>query len=164
MTTPVCCQQEGVFRDKEAGNEHFRTSRFADASEAYSKALAQMAMLTTPSDKAAAAAFVEEKAAILTNRGTAKLKMGDVAGCLQDCDAALAVAPQRVKTLFRRSQVTWRACGEPGGSWRGERGESLHNFQTCVTAWCVSRCGCLCGCGWVRARRRTRRLASFRKR
>ena len=65
MTTPVCCQQEGVFLDKEAGNEHFRTSRFADASEAYSKALAQMAMLTTPSDKAAAAAFVEEKAAIL---------------------------------------------------------------------------------------------------
>jgi hypothetical protein len=96
--------QEESVRLKELGNEHFRSLRYVEAVEAYSAALAAAPSLTETERKAGGAS-VEDRAALLTNRGTAKLKLGDAEACVDDCNAALALDGHRVKSLFRRAQV-----------------------------------------------------------
>lgn len=58
---------------KEQGNAHYKSKKFAEAIEAYSKALE-----LDPSD-----------VTLLTNRAAAKLESGDAAGTVEDCDAAV---------------------------------------------------------------------------
>jgi hypothetical protein len=65
--------------------------------------------------KDAQAALRAERVTVLTNRATARLKAGNAAGSLEDCDAALAGEPLRVKALFRRAAVRATRAGRVAG-------------------------------------------------
>lgn len=42
-------------------------------------------------------------AILLSNRSACKMKMGDYAGCVEDCNHALALDPISAKPLLRRA-------------------------------------------------------------
>ncbi|KAL1496540.1 hypothetical protein AB1Y20_014146 [Prymnesium parvum] len=76
---------------KTRGNEAFASGRYQEAIERYTDAIA-----------------VDEKAedihlTLYTNRATAKFKLKDYAGAINDCNAALRIQPRHVKAVLRRA-------------------------------------------------------------
>lgn len=76
---------------KEAGNQHFRKGEYDDAVKCYSQALLQC-----PQDH-------EYGAIILKNRAACYLKLQQHLAALSDCTQALHIAPNDIKTLYRRA-------------------------------------------------------------
>jgi hypothetical protein len=77
---------------KDTGNRHFAAGAFAAAAAAYTAAL----------DGSGAATDGALRQALLSNRAAARLQVGDAAGALADCDAALAVDPAHGKAAYRK--------------------------------------------------------------
>ena len=80
---------------KDAGSRHFAAGAFAAAAAAYTAAL----------DGSGAATGGALRQALLSNRAAAPLRVGDAAGALADCDAALAVDcdhPRRAQSRRHR--------------------------------------------------------------
>jgi len=76
---------------KTRGNEAFQKGRYQEAIAAYTEAIA------IDDDN------VDLHLTLFTNRATAKFKLGDHTGCIDDCNAALAIQPRHLKALLRRA-------------------------------------------------------------
>eukprot|EP00123_Amoebidium_parasiticum_P017097 comp23707_c0_seq1/m.40773 comp23707_c0_seq1/g.40773 ORF comp23707_c0_seq1/g.40773 comp23707_c0_seq1/m.40773 type:complete len:971 (-) comp23707_c0_seq1:522-3434(-) len=78
---------------KDEGNEFFKNGEFEKAAAAYTKALGLCPEGNT------------EAAVCLKNRAACYLKLKEFTKTVDDCTAALKLAPSDVKTLFRRGQA-----------------------------------------------------------
>ena len=77
-------------RAKDAAKEAFQAGRFEEAAQKYTDAMA-----LDPEN-------AEVNVTLYSNRATARFKLGDFAGAVADCDAALDTQPRHLKCLLRR--------------------------------------------------------------
>ncbi|XP_077298366.1 unc-45 myosin chaperone [Arctopsyche grandis] len=83
---------------KSEGNAAFGEGRFEQAVELYSRALKR-------AGSGGAAGDSRDVAVYYKNRAAAHLKLGHAQSALDDCEAALRIAPEDPKSLFRRAQA-----------------------------------------------------------
>ena len=82
-------------RARERGNTEFRAMRFNAAHDAYTESVE-----------------IEPSAATHANRAMCRLKMKDYAGCVEDCDACLALDGMYGSKIYHRRGVANRELGE----------------------------------------------------
>jgi DnaJ family protein C protein 7 len=78
-------------RVKAAGNAAFSSGKYAEAIEAYTQGLA-----IDPEN-------VDLNLTLFTNRATARFKLSDYKGAIDDCNQALDAQPRHMKALLRRA-------------------------------------------------------------
>ena len=91
---------------KATANAAFTAKDYAKAQADYTKALS----LADDSG-------TELKATLLANRAAAFLGSNNYSDALQDCNAALALDPRRVKAIFRRAQAL-EGLGKAGDAFK----------------------------------------------
>lgn len=91
---PTAERWEEATRAKERGNKRFTGRQYEQALRDYSRAISM-----------APDAADERVAVFLCNRAACLSMLDDCAGCVRDCDAALALNPKYVKALNRRASA-----------------------------------------------------------
>lgn len=99
---------------RKCANESFAAGRLDEAEAGYTKAAGMLDAL--PGAWIAGNKVATEYAKIRGNRAECRLKRGDNAGAVEDCDAALRADPTFVKALFRRARANDGLHAAGGGA------------------------------------------------
>ncbi|XP_078383577.1 sperm-associated antigen 1-like [Oculina patagonica] len=86
-----------VVKGQNEGKRLFKLGRYAEAAEQFTQALDIL-----QKDKVT---FHEPLCALLCNRGSCMMKIGDCAGCVSDCTAALQILPGAFRPLLKRAEA-----------------------------------------------------------
>ncbi|CAH1248070.1 SPAG1 [Branchiostoma lanceolatum] len=86
---------DGVVRLKDAGNSLYQQGQYAAAVKKYTQAITEL--------EKEEADHSQGLSTLYSNRAASKNKVGDVKGCLDDCDHALDLQPHSWKPLLRRA-------------------------------------------------------------
>ncbi|XP_035658812.1 sperm-associated antigen 1-like isoform X3 [Branchiostoma floridae] len=86
---------DGVVQLKDAGNALYQQGQYAAAMKKYTQAITDL--------EKEEADHSQGLSTLYSNRAASKNKVGDVKGCLDDCDHALQLQPHSWKPLLRRA-------------------------------------------------------------